>query len=73
LLRLLTAAWPDSDFLSCSFSRGYQGHSGHQSREIRAAEPQAIKYALDLPAEGIEILEIPLSPARLWELLAPLR
>jgi carbon-monoxide dehydrogenase large subunit len=34
---------------------------------------QAIEDALDLPAKGIEILEIPLSPARLWELLAPPR
>src|SRR6202040_1150732 len=33
---------------------------------------QAIEDALDLPAKGIELLEIPLSPARLWELLAPL-
>jgi carbon-monoxide dehydrogenase large subunit len=32
---------------------------------------QAIEDALDLPAKGIEILEIPLSPARLWQLLRP--
>jgi len=30
---------------------------------------QAIEDALDLPARGIEILEIPLSPGLLWELL----
>lgn len=29
---------------------------------------QAIEDALGLPAEGVEILEIPLSPSRLWEL-----
>jgi CO/xanthine dehydrogenase Mo-binding subunit len=32
---------------------------------------QAIEDALDLPAQGIEILEIPLSPVRLWQLLRP--
>jgi carbon-monoxide dehydrogenase large subunit len=31
---------------------------------------QAIEDALDLPARGIELLEIPLSPARLWQILA---
>jgi carbon-monoxide dehydrogenase large subunit len=30
---------------------------------------QAIENALDLPGKGIELLEIPLSPNRLWELL----
>jgi len=30
---------------------------------------QAIENALELPARGIELLEIPLSPNRLWELL----
>lgn len=29
---------------------------------------QAIEDALELPAKGVELLEIPLSPARLWEL-----
>ena len=29
---------------------------------------QALEDALDLPAKGIDILEIPLSPNRLWEL-----
>jgi aerobic carbon-monoxide dehydrogenase large subunit len=31
---------------------------------------QAIEDALDLPARGVEILEIPLSPVRLWQLLS---
>jgi CO/xanthine dehydrogenase Mo-binding subunit len=31
---------------------------------------QAIEDALELPRQGIELLEIPLSPARLWELTA---
>ena len=31
---------------------------------------QAIENALDLPARGVEILEIPLAPDRLWELMA---
>ena len=30
---------------------------------------QALENALDLPAKGIELLEIPLSPNRLWELV----
>ncbi len=30
---------------------------------------QAVEDALDLGARGIEILEIPLSPSRLWQLL----
>jgi CO/xanthine dehydrogenase Mo-binding subunit len=29
---------------------------------------QALEDALDLPAKGVELLEIPLSPSRLWEL-----
>jgi CO/xanthine dehydrogenase Mo-binding subunit len=29
---------------------------------------QAIEDALDLPARGVELLEIPLSPDRLWAL-----
>jgi CO/xanthine dehydrogenase Mo-binding subunit len=31
---------------------------------------QAIEDALDLPAKGVEVLEIPLSPVRLWQLLS---
>jgi CO/xanthine dehydrogenase Mo-binding subunit len=30
---------------------------------------QAIEDALELPAQGVEILEIPLSPVRLWQLV----
>ena len=30
---------------------------------------QAIEDALGLPAQGVELLEIPLSPNRLWELV----
>jgi len=30
---------------------------------------QALENALDLPARGVELLEIPLSPNRLWELV----
>ena len=30
---------------------------------------QAIEDALGLPAQGVELLEIPLSPSRLWELI----
>jgi CO/xanthine dehydrogenase Mo-binding subunit len=32
---------------------------------------QAVEDALDLAARGIELLEIPLSPQRLWELVQP--
>jgi CO/xanthine dehydrogenase Mo-binding subunit len=35
---------------------------------VGALFAQAIEDALDLPARGLELLEIPLSPARLWEL-----
>jgi aerobic carbon-monoxide dehydrogenase large subunit len=34
---------------------------------------QAIEDALDLGARGVEILEIPLSPARLWQLATKAR
>jgi CO/xanthine dehydrogenase Mo-binding subunit len=36
---------------------------------VGALYAQAIEDALDLPARGIEISEIPLSPSRLWELV----
>ncbi len=36
---------------------------------VGALFAQAVEDALDLPARGIEITEIPLSPARLWELV----
>jgi carbon-monoxide dehydrogenase large subunit len=32
---------------------------------------QAIEDALNLPARGVELLSIPLSPSRLWELINP--
>jgi carbon-monoxide dehydrogenase large subunit len=35
---------------------------------VGALFAQAIEDALDLPARGIEITEIPLSPSRLWEI-----
>jgi aerobic carbon-monoxide dehydrogenase large subunit len=35
---------------------------------VAAAIAQAIEDALDLPAKGVELLEIPLSPDRLWAL-----
>ncbi len=36
---------------------------------VGALFAQAVEDALDLPAKGIEITEIPLSPLRLWEML----
>ncbi len=36
---------------------------------VGALFAQAIEDALDLPARGIEITEIPLSPSRLWEIV----
>jgi carbon-monoxide dehydrogenase large subunit len=38
---------------------------------VGALFAQAIEDALDLPARGIEIAEIPLSPSRLWEICNP--
>ncbi|WP_137177718.1 xanthine dehydrogenase family protein molybdopterin-binding subunit [Roseomonas sp. AR75] len=38
---------------------------------VGALYAQAIEDALDLPARGIEIAEIPLSPSRLWEICNP--
>ena len=35
---------------------------------VGALFAQAIEDALELPARGIDILEIPLDPGRLWEL-----
>ncbi|MEQ9638769.1 MAG: xanthine dehydrogenase family protein molybdopterin-binding subunit [Alphaproteobacteria bacterium] len=35
---------------------------------VGALFAQALENALDLPAQGVELLEIPLSPSRLWEL-----
>jgi CO/xanthine dehydrogenase Mo-binding subunit len=36
---------------------------------VGALFAQAVEDALDLPARGIEITEIPLSPSRLWEIV----
>ena len=36
---------------------------------VGALFAQAIEDALGLPAQGVELLEIPLSPSRLWELI----
>jgi carbon-monoxide dehydrogenase large subunit len=36
---------------------------------VGALYAQAIEDALDLPARGVEITEIPLSPSRLWEIV----
>jgi CO/xanthine dehydrogenase Mo-binding subunit len=36
---------------------------------VGALFAQAVEDALDLPAKGIEITEIPLSPLHLWEML----
>ncbi|PWS36127.1 xanthine dehydrogenase [Falsiroseomonas bella] len=38
---------------------------------VGALFAQAIEDALDLPARGIEVSEIPLSPSRLWEICNP--
>jgi CO/xanthine dehydrogenase Mo-binding subunit len=35
---------------------------------VGALFAQALEDALDLPAKGIEILEMPLGPSRLWEI-----
>jgi carbon-monoxide dehydrogenase large subunit len=35
---------------------------------VGAAIAQAIEDALELPSKGVELLDIPLSPRRLWEL-----
>ena len=37
---------------------------------VGAVMAQAIEDALQLPSKGVEILEIPLNPCRLWELAA---
>ena len=38
---------------------------------VGALFAQALEDALDLPARGIELLEIPLGPSRLWSLAGP--
>jgi aerobic carbon-monoxide dehydrogenase large subunit len=37
---------------------------------VGALFAQAIGDALGLPSKGVELLEIPLSPKRLWELVS---
>jgi aerobic carbon-monoxide dehydrogenase large subunit len=48
---------------------GIKGAGEAGAIPVGALFAQAIEDALDLPTRGIEILEIPLSPSRLWELV----
>ena len=48
---------------------GVKGAGEAGAIPVGALFAQALEDALQLPARGIEILEIPLSPSRLWELL----
>jgi carbon-monoxide dehydrogenase large subunit len=48
---------------------GIKGMGEAGAIPVGAAVAQAIEDALDLPAKGIELLEIPLSPERLWQLV----
>src|SRR5581483_1758797 len=47
---------------------GIKGAGEAGAIPVGAVFAQAIEDALDLPARGIELNEIPLSPNRLWEL-----
>ena len=47
---------------------GVKGAGEAGAIPVGALFAQAIEDALDLPARGIEIREIPLSPSRLWEI-----
>lgn len=47
---------------------GVKGAGEAGAIPVGAVFAQAIEDALDLPRRGIEVLEIPLSPSRLWEL-----
>ena len=47
---------------------GIKGAGEAGAIPVGALFAQAIENALDLPAKGIELLEIPLAPNRLWEL-----
>jgi aerobic carbon-monoxide dehydrogenase large subunit len=49
---------------------GIKGVSEAGAIPVGAAIAQAIEDALDLPNKGVDILEIPLSPCRLWELVS---
>jgi carbon-monoxide dehydrogenase large subunit len=47
---------------------GVKGAGEAGAIPVGALFAQAIEDALGLPARGVEILEIPLSPCRLWEI-----
>ena len=47
---------------------GVKGAGEAGAIPVGALFAQALENALDLPAQGVELLEIPLSPNRLWEL-----
>jgi CO/xanthine dehydrogenase Mo-binding subunit len=47
---------------------GVKGAGEAGSIPVGALYAQALEDALGLPARGIEILEMPLSPSRLWEI-----
>ena len=49
---------------------GIKGAGEAGAIPVGALFAQAIEDALGLPAGCVEILEIPLSPARLWQLVA---
>jgi len=48
---------------------GIKGAGEAGAIPVGALFAQAIEDALGLPGKGIEILEIPLSPSRLWQLV----
>lgn len=48
---------------------GIKGVGEARAIPVGALFAQAIEDALGLPAQGVELLEIPLSPSRLWELI----
>ena len=48
---------------------GIKGAGEAGAIPVGALFAQAIEDALGLPGSGVEILEIPLSPARLWQLV----
>jgi CO/xanthine dehydrogenase Mo-binding subunit len=47
---------------------GIKGAGEAGAIPVAAVFAQAIEDALGLPAKGVELLEIPLNPNRLWEL-----
>ena len=47
---------------------GVKGAGEAGAIPVGALLAQAIEDALELPARGIEVLEIPLDPSHLWEL-----